>query len=297
MRFFNLEQGSKEWENWRKKGIGASETPIIMGISPFATPLQLYNAKKGLADPSGETLVTKKGNLMEPTARMFYENHTGIEMRPVTVAHDDLNFMIASLDGWNDAYKMLVEIKFPGKKDWDLAQKGEVPSYYYYQIQHQMIVTGTSKAHYYAFKGEYGRLIVVQADRVVQDQIIAAAKHFMDRLRLNQPPPLSDRDIKYINDDDDLTEKVALYRKLQSQIKMDKETLKALEKDIALKCNHSKCSIDGLRVIKYSRKGSIDWDQVKALPQLKSLDLERYRKQSIDIIQFREEKKGDENAS
>lgn len=292
MRFFNLEQGSPEWLEWRQKGIGASDTPIIMGLSPFSTPLQLYNDKKGITQTFHNEWATKKGHLMEPTARMFYQNMTGIETVPVTVAHDKISYLKASLDGWSDKKQILVEIKFPGKKDWDLAMKGEIPDYYQAQIQHQMLVTDTEKAHYYAFNGEHGRLIVCHRDAKFQAKILLKASEFMERLRLSNPPPLTVRDTKQLSDDT-LSEKVDVYRKLKSQIKMDTETLKALEQDILKYCDHPKCEVNGLKVIKYTRKGSMDWAKVKKLPELENLDLEHYRKDDIEIVQFRDKGEND----
>lgn len=288
MRFFLLEQGSSDWFEWRKKGIGASDSPIIMGISPFKTPYQLFQEKKGLADKKAlNDYATRKGHQMEPSARMSYEIMTGIDMKPVTVAHEEHSWLKASLDGWSSKYKLPLEIKYPGKKDWKIALEGKIPEYYMIQIQHQLLVTGAEKAHYYAFNGEIGRLIVVQASAIMQAAILSKAEDFMERLRLNNPPELMPEDTMEINEPS-LVQKVQLYRKLKSQIKLNTETLKALEKDIGEAClkHHSKCSIDGLRVIRYKRKGSINWDEIKK--NHTDIDYESYRKESTEICQLRD---------
>ena len=37
MRIVNLEQGTKEWLEWRRQGITATESSVILGLSPYKT--------------------------------------------------------------------------------------------------------------------------------------------------------------------------------------------------------------------------------------------------------------------
>lgn len=43
-----LSQGTPEWHEWRKNGIGGSDATVVEGISPYRTPRQLFYEKKGL---------------------------------------------------------------------------------------------------------------------------------------------------------------------------------------------------------------------------------------------------------
>lgn len=47
MQFLNLLQNTQEWEKFRLQKIGASDAPIIMGVSPWKTPFQLWLEKQG----------------------------------------------------------------------------------------------------------------------------------------------------------------------------------------------------------------------------------------------------------
>lgn len=47
MQFLNLLQNTQEWEKFRLQKIGASDAPIIMGVSPWKTPFQLWLEKTG----------------------------------------------------------------------------------------------------------------------------------------------------------------------------------------------------------------------------------------------------------
>lgn len=68
MKVIDLVQRSLEWHQWRKSGVTASESPILMG-SPYKTPWRLWAEKRGLileADLSGNLLaiVQKRGYLI-----------------------------------------------------------------------------------------------------------------------------------------------------------------------------------------------------------------------------------------
>ena len=39
----------EQWLQWRKKGIGASDIPIIMGMTSWSSPTQLWREKRGEA--------------------------------------------------------------------------------------------------------------------------------------------------------------------------------------------------------------------------------------------------------
>ena len=56
-----------EQRSKRHEGIGASDTPIIMGYSSYKTPYQLYLEKTGILIPEQE--ITEQqywGNALEP---------------------------------------------------------------------------------------------------------------------------------------------------------------------------------------------------------------------------------------
>ena len=40
-----IEQNTEEWFKYRNSGIGASEAPIILGLSPYKTRIELYEQK------------------------------------------------------------------------------------------------------------------------------------------------------------------------------------------------------------------------------------------------------------
>ena len=86
----------------RNEGIGASDSPIIMGYSSYKTPYQLYLEKIGTITPDEEMTEQQYwGNALEAAilARFSEENDMLLKF-PDTQYHPDYPFIYANLDGW-----------------------------------------------------------------------------------------------------------------------------------------------------------------------------------------------------
>ena len=79
-----MAQGSPEWHEHRRRYRNASETPAVIGVSPWMTPYQLWQLKLGLVEPV-VTPAMKHGSDLEPVARAAYERQTGRVMQPLVV--------------------------------------------------------------------------------------------------------------------------------------------------------------------------------------------------------------------
>ncbi len=90
-----LVQGSAEWHEHRRNYRNASETPIVLGVSPWQTPYQLWQTKLGLIEPE-VTAAMLRGTELEPAARAAYEARTGLVMQPLVLIDGEYS---ASLDG------------------------------------------------------------------------------------------------------------------------------------------------------------------------------------------------------
>nr|WP_305831162.1 YqaJ viral recombinase family protein [Photobacterium leiognathi] len=51
MAIVDLVQRTEAWFDWRKEGITASMIPVIMGLSAYQTPYQLWAEFVGLKEP------------------------------------------------------------------------------------------------------------------------------------------------------------------------------------------------------------------------------------------------------
>jgi putative phage-type endonuclease len=166
-----LVQGSPEWHAHRRALRKASETPAVLGLSPWVTPYQLWLLKTGRAEPTVNAAM-RNGTALEPLARHAYEVETGHVMQPL-VLQDGL--YSASLDGMTLDGDLIVEIKVPYKGQasalWQAVEAGEVPAHYRAQIQHQLMVSGAAQAHLWVFDGQRGLRHSITPEPTMADTI------------------------------------------------------------------------------------------------------------------------------
>lgn len=188
MKLIDLQQGTDAWLKWRLGGIGASEAPMVMGISPHKTAFELWLEKTGKKAPGFVHQGMLRGIKLEPKARAWYEEKMKIMVIPRCVEHDVYPHLRASLDGLDIFGAEYCEIKCPSWKDHEMALNGIVPPYYWCQMQYQMMVTGLLRGHYVSFDGEDGVVLEVVADKDYQMRLLDRVTAFWDCCELDQPP-------------------------------------------------------------------------------------------------------------
>lgn len=160
----DFDQSTEEWLSWRRGGIGASDAPVVMGLSPWLKDGELLLLKTGQQSERPANDAMQRGKRLEPVARLAYVNHTGIDVAPVCVQSCAHSWMRASLDGLSADGRHVVEIKCPGEKDHRLAASGCVPEKYFPQLQHILAVTGLGEIYYWSFRFDHTVLLKVARD-------------------------------------------------------------------------------------------------------------------------------------
>jgi len=139
-----------EWLAERQKGIGGSDSPIIMGVSRFQGPLDLWAVKRGLVDGQEETEPMEVGKAIEPAIRQLYEkrtgrtvNHHGIH----TFVNNQFDYIRASVDGLFDMAGLpwIFEAKNTGYIT-ERELEDDFPLEWEVQLQHEMFCLGLSNA-------------------------------------------------------------------------------------------------------------------------------------------------------
>lgn len=271
----NMVQGSPEWHSLRKTKITATDACIIMGASHWKTKVQLYHEKISdvIKDERNDRM--QRGIDLEPIARDLFTIQTGIEMYPEVVVND---WAMASLDGINPKKDRILEIKCPGEKDHAVAVSGKIPDHYYPQLQHQMYVTGVQFAYYFSFDGADGVIVEVKRDEEYIQKMIEEEKKFYQCLIDKTPPPSSEDD--YIERSDSLWQQCASkWRTVSQQIKDLEKQEEDLRKQLIFLSGESNTKGGGISLCQVQRKGNVDYSKI---PELKSVDLEKYRKESIN---------------
>ena len=282
----DLQQGSEEWHLWRKTHITASMAPIIMGVSKWTTPYQLFCEMTGLSPPKQQTEVMSKGLELEPIARCEVEEGLDMSLPPCVLQMKAWDWMGASLDGYNAENKVVLEIKLANYTDHSVAASGKVPDHYYPQVQYQMMVAQVHTMYYYSYRPEGGSILLeVKRDVEYCSQLLERAADFWRRLQECDPPDLTDRDYER-RDDEDWKRYAKEILELQKQKNLIEESLEGLRKDLEELSNGKSCIGGGIRFSRQTRKGQIDYSRVN---ELKGVNLEDYRKSPVTFYRIGKE--------
>lgn len=275
---FDLAQNTPEWLDFRRDKIGASDAPVIMGDSPWATPLKRWQEKLGLCAPKEQTFAMRRGLESEGYARDAFAVHTDIVISPKVLVHPEIPWMIASMDGVSLCGTVGVEIKTPGRDDHATAKERRVPKKYYAQLQHQHEV-GRFKKLYYASLGKDGDFVYfeVPRDDVYIADLLEKEKKFYECLSNFEQPALCNSDYSLHLDDEF---KAAACGWVAANDALKKA--KALENDYRKKlidlCAGANARCGDVVISSYPRRGAVDYS---AVPELFGVDLDRYRKESL----------------
>lgn len=272
-------QNTIEWEVMRKNKIGASDAPIIMEVSPYKTPYQLWQEKLDLVPPQEKTRAMVRGHDLEDKARRRLEEMTSTLFLPNVKFHPTLSWMMASLDGIDIDGKIIAEIKCPNKHDHEMAVKGIVPEKYLPQLQHQMEVSQVDSMYYFSFDGENGTLIKVYRDEAYIKGMIQKEKEFWECMQSFTAPLLIDRDYQERTDNEWIVV-AEEWIKVNKSYKEIEKMEKALKDKLIHLSQNRNCKGGGVKYSSYIRKGSIDYESI---PELKAVNLDLYRKNPIQV--------------
>jgi putative phage-type endonuclease len=287
-----LVQGSPEWRAFRKTKIGASDAAAIMGVSPYKSAYALWEEKLGLRDEPAANPAMKRGTSLEDDARKEFERSTQHICVPQVVQHPEYEWAIASLDGLSFCGKIFIEIKCLSSEKHEAALRGEYPEEYIPQLQHQWMCLPDAEECYYvsyhpAFpEGKRLAVIEILRDDKYIKKLLEKEAAFWWSLQSFEAPKMTDRDYTfrgdvpwqeaagiYLSPQKEIDELQARLNILLSRQAQARETL------IALAGQFSSMGC-GVRVGKSTRKGLVDY---KAIPELKGVNLDEYRKASSEV--------------
>jgi putative phage-type endonuclease len=276
-------QGTKEWLELRNDYIGASDAPVIMGVSPWKTPFMLWEEKLGVSSGQQQNSAMAYGKSMEAPALLEYSKISGVQLsedeKDLIVFHAEYDFMMCSLDGISACKTIAVEIKNVNAEDHALAKSGTVPEKYYPQLQHQLACLGHEKIHYFSYKEGDSVLLTVDRDDEYIARMIEEEKKFWGYVLGFSPPPMSQGDVIDLSDDADWNKLSKEWLSVNEQIAWLEEQEKALREALISKTAGKNSKGCGVALSKVVRKGNVDYGKI---PELAGVDLEPYRKKASE---------------
>lgn len=259
----------EEWLEWRRQGIGASDAAVILNVFPWKSRIQLWKEKLGLWEQPDNAYMAR-GRALEDEALGAFMMETGFFLTSqVRKVHKDYEWMRATLDGWNEEDKVLVEIK-TSKEIHE-----EIPRHYYPQVQHQMEVVGVDSMYYFSYDGNRGKSLKIEKNPEFIENMIEEEKRFWDWVQKGFLDLKEDEEFNYHMSK--IAEIKALKKELSEQEGFHLSQLILFSDG---------CPAQGKGGMLYNaeRKGSIDY---LSIPELKDLDLEPYRKPSTTYWQVK----------
>lgn len=275
----NFQQGSQEWLDWRKGLLTATEAPILMGASPYCTALEGWKRKTGQIPGQVVNLAMLRGQRDEPIAREMFIKETGINMIPSCIESSLYNFLGASLDGLSECESVILEIKSNADHyHKDLETKHIIPEFHWMQIQHQMFCgDGTIKMAYYVSYNK-GKILIKEIfpDINWMNEYFKEAKEYWRKCVFFEAPALSLKDYEDKNYDLEFCNIATEYRNIDLMIKELEEKKNHYKKQLVTLCEDKNCIASGIKILKKSIKGRIDYEKI---PELENINTEKYRKE------------------
>jgi putative phage-type endonuclease len=191
-----VRQGSAEWLDARRTGIGSSDIPVIAGESPYRSAYSLWAEKTGLTPPEtpddDQAALFELGHLMEPVLLTLYERRTGRHPKraPLMKTHPDLPWAHASLDA-TAPVKRIVEAKYTNATRWG---SDGIPDDVLLQVQWQLFVVGWEVADVVALASRIPRVVEVPRDESLIDLVVGLASDFWRLVETRTPPPVDGSD-------------------------------------------------------------------------------------------------------
>lgn len=208
------------WLAARRAGVGSSDVPAILGVSPYTTALHVYYDKTGELPPQDAGEAAMWGNLLEEAvAREWARRNKAIISRVGLVAQLDSAWKLATLDrkvaGCSrpvdprhqlNRRDCMLEVKT--RSAWVAGKWGRgVPDDVHGQVAWAMHVTGYDHAHVAVLiGGQEFRQFTVDRDPDLEAMVVPVVHKFWHhQVGLRVPPPA---------DEVDPEQRVELYQRL-----------------------------------------------------------------------------------
>ena len=201
---------TEQWQQLRGKGIGGSDAGIVMNVSQYRTPYELWEEKTGKAKKEFITNeAIEKGNALEPIMfnlfkTLYSSKYEVIDTKDISLSSKQFPFLRANLDGAlinkQTGQKGVLEIKSTTIRNASMLkkwQKDDLPITYYFQVLHYLYVTGFDFAIVYAIldipwaNKQETRIIEMYKEDLEADieYLIKTELWFWDKVKTNTPPP------------------------------------------------------------------------------------------------------------
>jgi putative phage-type endonuclease len=190
------EASRKTWLDWRRTGIGASDAPVVAGVSPYKSRVELWLEKAGLSTPdSGMSHPMRWGHRLEPAIALALQERIGCTYagEQVCLQSEERPWQLATLDRVIDD-ETIAELKsVTPAKAASLGEDGDadsLPQDWLLQGQHQLAVSRSKVVIFAVFVGTLEDIRIYHVERNDQliDSLNEVEAEFWESVQSKTPP-------------------------------------------------------------------------------------------------------------
>jgi putative phage-type endonuclease len=264
-------QSGTSWTDWRRKGLGSSDAPVIMGVSPFSTRYHLFLVKKGKRRSEAiSNQAIELGKRFEPAVRASFELIKGYDFPAQNLVHPKHSFLKASLDGRCADHNEILEVKVAGEEVYQAALKGKCHEKYFPQVQHQLMVAeakrcwfvvGQAKKHPVGGSYFLSELAIVEVlpDENYIARLMEEELKFWRMVMEDVKPELTYKDVMLAED-----QRTVMLMSELKQALVKEEVLQEASESITVRLNRATESVEELKqqLVQHLEQ-EVKWHQVE----------------------------------
>jgi len=259
--------------------IGISELPIIMGLSKFTTPLQLWRRKLGLEPAPAATFPMKIGIAFEEPAFKLYCEEKNLNPDAFKgqfyVQDTNREWLHGYIDFFNEKEGQLFEFKIVSSVNNLEAYKVQVNGY--------LALTGLSKGKLVYLINNWGfKEFEIEFDEALWRKSLESADYFYQCI-LNETPPITNviSEEQWQELDNELIQVLYQLEEFENEydeLSKKRDELREKAKEIMVKKNYPKVITNNFTaMITESKRTSYDY---KAMAK-DGIDVDKYKKETL----------------
>lgn len=181
----------------RKLGVGGSDMSIILGLSSYKTPYQLYLEKISdsldTEEPTEPTEQQYWGHQLEGIIRDEFAKRNGVSVEtPDSIMHPDHDFLRGNVDGFIPQWNAVLEVKCANQfmaGEWGEEGSDVIPMRYLVQVAFYCMIMDADCAYIAVLIGgnEY-RQFKYERDLELEGMLKREAMTFWQRVQDRNPP-------------------------------------------------------------------------------------------------------------
>ena len=185
----------REFRDQQASGLGATDTPKILGLSKYGTALSVYQSKVGTVPPHEPNLPAWLGLKLQATVGELYTAATGQRLRAANSHYRNRkrDWLVCHLD-YRGLHRpdLLIECKTRAyMKGWGEDGTQVIPADVWAQVQHEMAVVNATECHVAVLFGHHSfRVYPIKRDEQFIQALLERLDDFWHNNVLARVPPL-----------------------------------------------------------------------------------------------------------